>query len=324
MNNYKAQNRETRIFSYVNDFTDNSSSSIRSLCYQSEKFLMRQISFRFNDTDYGILINCNNYVTLAENFKKYIKNGKNIKEIYESLKNKECQIAIWSINSKTEVVTDPSFTIFVGQCSKTKIVRLKKQNGGHLILPLAEISMVIISCHDETTASINDYFLSQTILKQTPELSFELTQYLRKKSMKQYAGVNFTATGIIIDSINFRNIHKYKIEKLSEIMHSINDIASRIGSASEQFNIKLILSELLTNAFSHGRLDGHPAKLRIYDSDDHFFFEANDLRDGIEKIESDDKIDLLDESGRGLFLIKAYCEKLFIDANSTTAMLKKQ
>lgn len=104
----------------------------------------------------------------------------------------------------------------------------------------------------------------------------------------------------------------YGLKKHKEI---IEEIIENIDDQDYSFDIRLILTEALSNAFKHGNKNDitKPIYLKSTYSDSSVEFEIKDsgvelgnitIRDSI----SDDN--LLDDDGRGLFLIKAIADRI--------------
>lgn len=116
----------------------------------------------------------------------------------------------------------------------------------------------------------------------------------------------------------------YGLSRCSEV---IGSIISEIGALEDYFDIKLMLTEALANTFNHGNrgdkdrpihieysYDGVSVEFTIKDSN----FEAEELL--IPDCHSDEN--LLNESGRGLFLISCIADEISI-SNGCLIMKKK-
>lgn len=107
---------------------------------------------------------------------------------------------------------------------------------------------------------------------------------------------------------------------LSDREGIINNILDRLNRKEYAFDIKLILTEALTNAFKHGNKGNidKPIYLRCFYSSNSIKFEIEDSGEGFdEKVIPKDinEEDLLSECGRGLFLIKSLVNDLKINGN---------
>lgn len=110
----------------------------------------------------------------------------------------------------------------------------------------------------------------------------------------------------------------YGLTKYKEIIDKIID---DLKAFHDYFDIKLILTEALTNAYIHGnngKVD-KPIHLRYTYDDIKVRFEIEDSGPGFENViipgEAIDET-LLNESGRGLFLIKCIADKLELRNNT--------
>lgn len=109
------------------------------------------------------------------------------------------------------------------------------------------------------------------------------------------------------DQITFYGIDDLS-EKLDEIIKSLN-------LEHEYFDIKLIMSEAITNAFIHGNKKDKSKPIIVKWKLEHDFINIS-VKDSGEKNsdlnfdEQLDENDILSESGRGLFIISAYSDEV--------------
>ncbi|MCT4621925.1 MAG: ATP-binding protein [Marinisporobacter sp.] len=109
----------------------------------------------------------------------------------------------------------------------------------------------------------------------------------------------------------------YGLDKHKDVIDKIID---DIEAFEEAFDIRLILTEALTNAFKHGNKNcvEKPIYLRYVFNGENIRFEIEDSGIGIKNINIPDKIGdekLLNDHGRGLFLIKCMADKIEIFNN---------
>lgn len=115
----------------------------------------------------------------------------------------------------------------------------------------------------------------------------------------------------------------YGLDKHKEI---IDKIICDLNIYDHDFDIRLILTEALTNAFAHGNKNDEkkPVFLR-YDYDGQYIkFEIEDSGTGYKNVRITDDISddrLLEDSGRGLFLIKCISDEM--DFKDNTLIIKK-
>lgn len=116
----------------------------------------------------------------------------------------------------------------------------------------------------------------------------------------------------------------YGLSKYKEI---IDKIMIDLKISNDCFDIKLMLTEALTNAFKHGNKGNNdkPIYLRYYDYGTYITFEIEDCGEGFKNITMPNtslEDDLLSNSGRGLFLIRAIADK--IELRNNTLIIQKQ
>lgn len=115
-----------------------------------------------------------------------------------------------------------------------------------------------------------------------------------------------------------KEIVLYGIDNYLQI---IDQVISDLCITRDYFDIKLILTEALTNAYKHGNSSDKtkPIKLAYYSSGKTAGFEIQDSGINNKPICIPDKIEddaILNESGKGLFLIKALSDKFEIRNNA--------
>lgn len=110
----------------------------------------------------------------------------------------------------------------------------------------------------------------------------------------------------------------YGLENYKEV---ISKIISELGIFSYEFDIRLILTEALTNAFNHGNESdkSKPIYLEYYYDGKSVTFEIKDSGSKAKVICIPEKIsdeDLLNDHGRGLFLIKCLADEFYLRDNA--------
>ena len=101
---------------------------------------------------------------------------------------------------------------------------------------------------------------------------------------------------------------------------AICEILARIQDSELRFDIELILSEAISNAYVHGnKMDVRkPIIIRCLFCSDAVKFQVQDCGVGFGDVVIPDEIaeeDLLAEKGRGLFLIKCFSDKVYMREN---------
>ncbi|OPJ60769.1 serine-protein kinase RsbW [Clostridium oryzae] len=114
---------------------------------------------------------------------------------------------------------------------------------------------------------------------------------------------------------------KQTLYGLDEYDKVIDTVVSDLKAEKYYFDIKLILTEALTNAFEHGN-DGDKNKPidLVYNFDGKYLnfkvISSNTKPESISIPKSIDEDSLLDEHGRGLFLIQSMADKVEFKDNS--------
>ncbi len=110
----------------------------------------------------------------------------------------------------------------------------------------------------------------------------------------------------------------YGIKKRNEI---IDRIIEDIKAYDYSFDIRLILTEALINAYKHGNKSeaDKPIYLRYSYDDNKVRFEIEDSGNGFRNVTIPDQVSdekILDDNGRGLFLIKSISDRIEIRENT--------
>lgn len=112
-----------------------------------------------------------------------------------------------------------------------------------------------------------------------------------------------------------------KFNSLDKYNDVINNIIADLNANNYDFEIKLILTEALTNAFNHRNKNdsSKPVYMSYYFDGESVEFNILDLGDNLKNIYIPEVIsdeDLLSDHGRGLFLIKQFADKVEIMGNN--------
>ena len=108
------------------------------------------------------------------------------------------------------------------------------------------------------------------------------------------------------------------VNNLDNHLVEIEKLVSYIQNEDIRFELKLSLSEGVVNAYIHGNDSDANKKIyiRMYLYKEKAVFEIEDSGSGIVRIDEINKNeDLLQESGRGLFLIESLCDLVKYDKN---------
>ena len=116
----------------------------------------------------------------------------------------------------------------------------------------------------------------------------------------------------------------YGLSKHKEI---IDKIIQELNVFHDSFDIRLILTEALTNAYKHGNnsREDKPIFLRYILKGENVKFEIKDSGSGFKNITIQENAadgDLLNDSGRGLFLISCVADE--IEMRNNVLIIQKQ
>lgn len=112
------------------------------------------------------------------------------------------------------------------------------------------------------------------------------------------------------------------------VLYGVNDISEKsdniiksLNLRDKYFEIKLIISEAVNNAYVHGNNSDNskPISVEWELKEDLLSIIVKDCGQGIKNINLYKEIDeekILDESGRGLYIISCYTDELMFDGSS--------
>ncbi|MCT4595547.1 MAG: ATP-binding protein [Anaeromicrobium sp.] len=108
---------------------------------------------------------------------------------------------------------------------------------------------------------------------------------------------------------------EFVLYDLTEHNRIIEEIIKELNAFEYYFDIKLILTEALTNAYKHGNKNDNkkPIYLRYFYNNKNLTFEIEDSGSNHKNITIPDEIsdkNLLNTFGRGLFLIKSMADNV--------------
>ncbi len=112
----------------------------------------------------------------------------------------------------------------------------------------------------------------------------------------------------------------YGLENYGEI---ISEIISNIDSKEDHFDIRLMLTEALSNAFKHGNKNSLDKPIYL-NNGKRIIFEIEDSGAGIDEFVIPEEIHedkVLGENGRGLFIIKSIADS--IEFKNSTLIIEK-
>lgn len=157
-------------------------------------------------------------------------------------------------------------------------------------------------------------------------LSMQLTAILENQLLDNL-GLKDDSTALIIDFGTESTTKEYILEGLSNYQYEIERIVSEFASPNMFFQIQLILMELITNAFKYGNDSNEelPIKVIVIEYEDRLIIEVIDFgvknKQFIFKTHIEDD-ELMDESGRGLYLINQFADYCYYNGNSVIAEIE--
>lgn len=124
-----------------------------------------------------------------------------------------------------------------------------------------------------------------------------------------------------------------KAEYVGVIRLSVSGIANRMGFSYEDIeDLKVSISEAITNAVTHAYTDGdegevtigfgvYEDRLEVMVADHGGSFDLNEIKGGIGPYKHTESVETLREGGFGLFLINALMDKVEINNNHGVIVL---
>lgn len=244
--------------------------------------------------------------------------------IYDENEN---QVVVWEAQSTVKVHVIKDFCLF--WCEMSPDGKYKTMQGKEGFYDLPEEAMMIAILRDNQVAQEFRNYITKYGC--TTDLAYGFNDYLRDHALQHKSNDeeehSFDFQGVFIDAKHFINVNAKKVYGKQNIMKSIEELVGALDDVPDRFAVKLILTELLTNAFIHGQTresEEDKALVRIADSSDSIYFEVCDMRNGFEPIKVNEDSDQLNESGRGLMLVNSFSNKIYIDGMSTTARITRR
>jgi serine/threonine-protein kinase RsbW len=242
-------------------------------------------------------------------------------------------IPVISMGEPAMKVINKTFEEVVITFDTEPYISQNKSNFKCALVPLDQTQYLILStdtCYlPELSAQIDSN--ENSILDSIFELSKHIDETIRQKRDRQPVSNGDVSNGEV--SMVLMDLHDYTVTceltlyGLEQCESHIETILRSIPSTFDPFTIKLILSELLMNAYKHGNgVDqALPIKVIVSVCDDELVIEVMDM--SIRKTDIYVKTDInpdqiLDEHGRGLFLVNAFSDKLTFDNNSVVSRIK--
>jgi len=152
------------------------------------------------------------------------------------------------------------------------------------------------------------------------EITANIAQHIERQA-KTEQGIKDDCTVIVVDP-NFRgNSYDRMLDGLTHYESIVESLLDELDLPHMRFDIHLIMMELLTNAYKYGnRRNGElPIGLRVTKYKDKLIFQVNDMGLTEKAFSIKTEIgteDLLDENGRGLFLVQELADKVYMNDNN--------
>jgi len=110
----------------------------------------------------------------------------------------------------------------------------------------------------------------------------------------------------------------YGVDNISE---KLDVIIKPLNLKKQYFEIKLIIIEAINNAFIHGNNSdkNKPISLQWEFKENLFIVSVTDCGDGVKNLNNNKEINednILEECGRGLYIISSYADEMKFEGNS--------
>jgi len=110
----------------------------------------------------------------------------------------------------------------------------------------------------------------------------------------------------------------YGVDNISE---KLDIIIKPLNLKKQYFEIKLIIIEAINNAFIHGNNSdkNKPISLQWEFKENLFIVSVTDCGDGVKNLNNNKEINednILEECGRGLYIISSYADEMKFEGNS--------
>lgn len=195
----------------------------------------------------------------------------------------------------------------------------KKSNITCTFVPIAQTKTLVFA----TNASCLPKFTSKH------KSIFELSKHISDGITRKPQGSNSEVCILMLDLHDFTVTSESTFYGIENFDYQIESIMSTINKTYDPFAIRLILSELLMNAYKHGNCVNQdlPIKVIVGSNDDELVLEVMDMNIRTDEITIKTDItseNLLEEHGRGLFLVNSFSDQFTIDSNSVISRIKSK
>ena len=243
-----------------------------------------------------------------------------LNRVYASLELSDFMYHIWHLDTKKGFVyLTNNGGPGVICTSKGEVVDLQDERfeNDHLVkIPIRDIRWLSLGNIEFNMDFISRFksdmfLLAEELSNQLYTSGYELQRDLCSVFM------DFTFQGTVFEE---------KFYGVADAQKRIDQLLDKMPYDVDAFSFRLVLMELLTNAYKHGSDfdDTVPIKAIIYINEKELFIEVFDLQSRKERIKIKQSLPLetlLEESGRGLFLVNCYVNNLYLTGNSIIAKI---
>lgn len=172
----------------------------------------------------------------------------------------------------------------------------------------------------EETILRREEFKEKLVVANPFDVKHEIQDVLEAE-LESMNGLHDDCTLLMMD-LNYSGSYKtYNFSGLSDYSYEVNKVLDDISLPEFNYIIKLIIIELMTNAFKYGnqRNPELPIALRYTFYNQSIFIEVTDIGLTKKNLTIKEEItddELMDESGRGLFIINQLSENIMVNGNT--------
>ncbi|MDO4799287.1 MAG: ATP-binding protein [Bacillota bacterium] len=273
--------------------------------------------------EYGIILCDERYEQALNEFRNLVMAERSIDAMMEILS--PYRMSLWSINSHIDIRIGPGFCAFWGETDRN-LFGIRRRDRGSIHLERGQAAFFIVTAFPSAAEMTELFFQSMIAIDRPDETPFQFSEFLRFHYLERKSEAESVTAGVYVDVSSFQSVHLHRLSSEQEVNDRMKQVVQGLGEGYDEFSVKLVLVELVANAFRHGNARNRSGKvlLRIAESKEAIFIEASDLRRGTESIQPRQDVPFQDESGRGLYLVSAYSDRLFVDGCSSTAMIEKK
>ncbi len=244
-----------------------------------------------------------------------------LSKVNKSLNISDFMYHIWHLNTKkgTLVITnnggpgivytnDGDFVNLLDQC-------------------FVEEALIEFSINDVKWVSLSNIEFNIELIEKYKTDVFLIAEELSNQLYVSGQEMHRDLCSVFMDFTFQGSVFEEKFYGIMDAQNRIDLLLKKLPYAVNAFTFRLVLMELLTNAYKHGSEfdDTVPIKAIININANELFIEVFDLQSRRERIKIKQTLsseNLLDESGRGLFLVNSFADNLYLTGNSIIAKIK--